>query len=333
MRVGLKLTRSLVPPVYYLLSAVEEGTFSYRYYGIRHPAGIFSNHVLDVLGALNSLAGSINNMQASAGPCPYEDLERLRSLTQEFLFQLVNYYECGYEIFLCFCGQHARPNPGQPLHRWFGSNGYNDDVSSYFTATTPELRQYRDFFNALKHTSNCFRLFQFLNQHAGKKVLGFYLEGVDEKGALGPMLAFHPLYLGSHTAWSYNLHLRNFYFLIYKIAAEMELVINRLILRGGASLSLSHTPLASPGIESLASRTVSNIVSRFDTAFETFFPQESSENFKSVSIDAGDGSMVFSESSASKKALSSGQGWTGVLSTKGDGVSRSWNLPYFKHQS
>lgn len=332
MKVDLKVTRSLVPPVYYLLTAVEEGGFSYRFYQIRHPAGIFSNHFLDVLGAFNSLAGTVNNVQTSAGPCGDEELERLRSLTQELLFQLVNYYECGYEIFLCFCGQHAMPHQGQPLYRWFDSNGYKDDVSSYFTGPMPELKQYRNFFNALKHTSNCLRLFQFLDQHAGKKLLGFYLEGVDEKGALGPLLAFHPLYQGSHTAWSYNLHLRNFYFLIYKIAAEMEPVINRLCLRRGTTLSLSQTPLASPVIESVASRGVSNIANRFETAFGTFFPQEGTETFKSVSIDTLDGSMVFSDSLAGNKALSSGQGWTGVLSTRGDGVSRSWNLPYFKHQ-
>jgi len=332
MKIGLKLTQSLIPPVHYLLSAVEEGQFSYRYYGIRHPAGIFSNHFLDVLSTFNSLGGSINNTQASGGPCGDEDLEHLRSLTQEFLFQLVNYYECGYEIFLCFCGQHSRPSPGQPLYKWFDRNGYEDDVSSYFTGTMPELKKYRDFFNALKHTSNCVRLFQFLDQHAGKKILGFYLEGVDEKGALGPLLAFHPMYQGSHTAWSYNLHLRNFYFLIYKIAAEMEPVINRLSLRGGASLSLQHTPLVSPVVESAASHTVSNIVNRFETAFGTFFPQEGLENFKTVSIDTRDGSMVFSESPAGNKALSSGQEWTGVMSTRGDGFSRSWNLPYFKHR-
>jgi hypothetical protein len=287
---------------------------------------------LDVLGSFNSLAGVVNNMQQSGAPCGDEDLDRLRSLTQEFLFQLVGYYECGYEIFLCFCSEHERPSPGQPLHRWLERNGYENEVSSYFGRTMPELKKYRDFLNALKHTSNCTRIFQFIDPNAGKKILGFYLEGVDEKGALGPALELHPLYQGSHTAWSYNFHLRLFFFLIYKIAAEMEPVINRLCLRRGVSLHSPHTPLVSSGIEATALKTVSNFATRFESVFSIFFPQEGAENVKGVSIDPNEGSIVFSDSPAGKRALSSDQGWKVVMSTRGDGFSRSWNLPYFKHR-
>ena len=255
MRVDLQITRSLTPPVYYLLSAVGDGQLSYRYYGVRHPGGIFSNHFLDVLGTFNLLAGAVNNMQASGALSGDKEVERLRSLTQDLLFRLTNYFECGYEIFLCFCSQHERPNPVQPLYTWFRSNGYEDEVRSYFLHTTPDLKKYRDFFNGLKHTSNRVRVFQFLNSKVGRKLLGFYLEGVDERGALGPVVAFHPLYEGSRTAWSYNFHLRSFYFLIYKIAAEMVPVINRLCHRSGVLLSPQQAPFASPTLEAMASRS------------------------------------------------------------------------------
>jgi hypothetical protein len=330
MRIALQITRSLIPPVHYLLSAVDDGRFSYRYYGVRHPGGIFSNHFLDVLGAFNLLAGAVNNMQASAAPSGDEEVDRLRSLTQDLLFQLTNYFECGYEIFLCFCSQHERPNPGQPLYTWFRSNGYGDEVRSYFMHTTPDLKKYRDFFNGLKHTSNRVRIFQFLNPKVGRKLLGFYLEGVDERGALGPVVAFHPLYQGGRTAWSYNFHLRSLYFLIYKIAAEMVPVINTLCHRSGVLLSPPNAPFVSPALETMASSAVSNTVRRFESVFGTFFPQEAIENARSVLIDPNDGSMMFSEYLVGDKAISPNQGWGALMSTTGDGFSRSWALPYLK---
>jgi hypothetical protein len=328
-KIGLQVARSLIPPVYYRLSAVTEGSLSYRYYGVRHPGAIFSIHFSDVLTAFNLLAGAVNSLQGLGNPCSDEGVERLRSLTQDFLFQLSNYFECGYEIFLCFCDQLEKPHPGQPLHEWFQVKGYKDEVGSYFSQTKTDLEKYRNFFNALKHSSNCTRIFQFLNPQKPAKALGFYLEGVDEKGVIGPVSSFHPPYQGEYTAWSYNLHLRNFYFLIYKIAAEMETVIQRLCLRGGTSLSPPNTPLVPTAIETIAATAFANSVSRFETAFITFYPQEAEENVKTVSIDPSEGLMAFSEYVAGNKAISPGQGWEAIWASKGDGFSRSWNLLYF----
>jgi hypothetical protein len=329
-KIGLQLTRSLVPPVYYRLSAVKEGQFSYGYYGLRHPGAVFSNHFSDVLAAFNSLAGAVNNLQASGGPCSDEEIERVRSRTHDLIFRLINYFECGYEIFLCFCGQHEKPRPEQPLHKWLDAKGYRGDIESYFSQTRPELERYRKFLNALKHSSNRIMIFQFLNPQKATKALGFYLEGVDEGGALGPLSSLHPLYRGTCTAWSYNLHLRNFYFLVYKIAGEMDSVIQRLCLRGGTSLCPPGTPLVSAAVETIAGAAISNTVGRFEGVFATFFPQEAEENVKTVSIDPSDGSMAFSDYVAGDKAILPGQGWTAIMSSRGDGFSRSWKLPYFK---
>ncbi len=82
MRVDLQITRSLTPPVYYLLSAVGDGQLSYRYYGVRHPGGIFSNHFLDVLGTFNLLAGAVKaTSRRIGGALRDKEVERLRSLT------------------------------------------------------------------------------------------------------------------------------------------------------------------------------------------------------------------------------------------------------------
>jgi hypothetical protein len=331
-KIRLQPTRSLIPPVFYSLSAVNEGQFSYKYYGERHPAAIFSIHFSDVLAAFNSLARAVNNLQGLGTPCSNEEVESLRSLTQDLLFQLVNYFECGYEIFLCFCDQLEKPYPHQPLYAWFNEKGYKEEVESYFLQTKADLERYRNFLNALKHSSNRTMIFQFVNPQKQIKALGFYLERVDEKGAIGPVLDFHPMHQGRYTAWSYNLHLRNFYFIIYKIAAEMETVIQRLCLRSGISLSPPNTPLVSTTIETIAATAITNTISRLERAFATFYPQEAEKNVKTASIDPTMGLMEFSEYVAGDKAISPGQGWGAISAFSGDGFSRSWNLLYFKQE-
>jgi hypothetical protein len=332
IEIALQLARSLIPPVYYRLLAVNEGQFSYNHYGVRHPGGIFSIQFSDVLAAFNSLAGAVNNLQGLRNPCSDEEIEILAFLTQGFLFRLINYFEGGYEIFLCFCDQLEKPHPRRPLYEWFQERGYEGDVESYFLRTRPDMERYRNFFNALKHSSNRTMILQFLNPQKPTKALGFYLEGVDEKGAIGPILPFHPTHRESQTAWSYNLHLRNFYFLIYKIAAEMDAVIQRLCLRAGISLSPPNTPLIPVTIETIAGAAITDTVSRFETAFITFYPQEAEERVRSVSVDPSNGVMTFSEYVAGEKAISPGQGWRAVMTSRGDGFSRTWKLPYFKQE-
>ena len=58
--------------------------------------------------------------------------------------------------------------------------------------------------------------FQFLKPDGTQKVMGFYLEGVNDKGVIGPVVEFHPMHDDMFTAWSYNFHLFRTYFLIYQ---------------------------------------------------------------------------------------------------------------------
>jgi hypothetical protein len=328
--ITLCTTRSLVPPVYYALRAVQENTFSYGYYGLRHPASIFSIHFSSVMTAFTSLAIAINNIQGTGTPCSNEENDRLKALTGEFLFQLINYFESGYEVFLCFCEQFEKPSSRQPLYRWFTSHGYGNDIQPYFTNTNSELGDYRKLFNALKHSSNRLEVFQFMHPHGATKALGLYLESVDDEGSVGPNVELHPMYQDEYTAWSYNRHIRTFYFLIYKIASEMNAAVQRLCERKGVSLSLLNIPLVSTDLETLANAALVNVANRFDGVFNVFYPQEAEMQVKTVSFDAGQEAIIFSEHVAGEQAIPTGQGWGAMMTMKGDGVSRKFSLLYRK---
>ena len=319
---------SLIPPVHYKFSAIKEGELSYRYYEVRHPGAIFSMHLQDILGAFNALNFAVANLQATGGKCSDEEAENLQTLTLNFLFSLINYFESGYEIFLCFCGQHKKPQKDKPLYQWLKTNNYESEISAYFSNIDPMLRIYRKFFNALKHSSNRIMNFQFLKPDGTQKVMGFYLEGVNDKGVIGPVTEFHPMYDDMFTAWSYNFNLFQSYYLIYKIASEIGEAVDRICKKRNLSLVTPDPTLVNTGVEKVASDAFS-AMQRFYRAFNTFYPQEYGEEAWVCSADLQNGQLAFSKKTFPRELFS---GWPRILMTKGDGFSRSWSLIYSKGQ-
>jgi hypothetical protein len=131
------------------------------------------------------------------------------------------------------------------------------------------------------------------------------------------------------TAWSYNLHLRTLYFLIYQIAFEIGEVLQRLCARHNICLEPASAPLPFIDLEKLATTAMTNTVSRFESVFNVFYPQEVAEKMKGASLDDKAGSIVFTEKAVGEKAIGPGQTWGVRMTSKGDGFSRSWQLPYF----
>lgn len=325
-KVKIQSVFSLIPPIHYKFSAVKEGGLSYGYYEVRHPGAIFSMHLQDIFSAFNALSFAVANLQATGGQCSDEEAENLQSRTLNALFSLINYFESGYEIFLCYCDQHTKPVKNKPLYKWFYSNGYSSEISAYFSNINPLLGTYRNFFNALKHTSNRVMNFQFLKPDGTQKIMGFYLEGVNDKGVIGPVLEFHPMYDDMFTAWSYNFHLYKIYFLIYKIASEIGEAVDRICRKRNITLFVPNHTLVNTGIEKVASDAYS-IMQRFYRVFNTFYPQEYEEEVRICSADLENGKLVFVKNVFTRESFS---GWPKILMTKGDGFSRSWSLIYTK---
>jgi len=328
--IKLQKTQSLVPPLYYTLSKIKENELSYQYYVVRHPGAIFSLHFSDLMNEFNALYKKVNNLQAAVDVCSDADREELRAMTQDFLLLLNRYFESGYEIFLCFCPQVQKPSGEQPLFQWFEDKPYNTVVEKYFANTNPFLKRYRKVLNALKHSSNQLSIFQFVNPNNQGSTLGFYLEGVNDKGVIGPLVESHPMHDGRYTAWSYNLHFKHFYYLIYKIASEIESVVNGLCSTNNIILPSTPTALAIPNLDTL-SRDAFNGVKRLNASVFYYFPQEGDEETKIVSLAEDNSTLVFSDTASPERVIQKGA--RAVMTSKGDGFSRSWSLLYFKDDS
>ncbi len=302
----------------------------YRYYGLRHPAAIFARTFTDVLKCFILLYKKVNNLQAVPDHCFESDREELASLTQIFFGSLFKYFESGYEEFLCFCPPEARPGPNEPLHKWFAEKSYRACVKPYFANTNQYLQRYRKVMNALKHSSNKLLPFQFINPDNRGSTLGFYLEGPNTEGTIGPIIELHPLYQDRYTAWSYNLHLTTWYFLTHKIANEGDSVVKQLCVANGITLPVTLPSLSSPALETLALESFNHILRLSAPAF-LYFPQEKDETTYVPSLSPDRKKLIFSEYVPSDRTLPKGS--RASLQWQADGFSRSFILPYFKAES
>jgi len=317
---------SLIPSLYFKLAFINENESSHRYYQIRHPGAVFSIHFEDVLTALKELGIFVTKLQENCDKCTNEDHKKLESLSLILLFQLINYFESGYEMFLCFCGKKTKPKKDKPLFQWFEVNGYKEIISSYFNNINPFLKDYRNLFNALKHSSNHLGIFNMFNPTLNKKILGFYLQGVDEAGAIGPVRDFHPMFEGLTTAWSFNYHAIKIYYLIYKIALEMEAVMEKLSKKENLSFVISGLETKHDHIGEVAKNAFLEL-QKFYKVFNVFYPQEYKDDIWVGSEDLSKGPISFTKKIFAPVSF---LGWGIQATYRGDGFSKSFNLIYYR---
>lgn len=332
MNIYLNKPVSLVPPLFYALSSIKEYEYFYKHYETRHPAAIFNLRCVELLQTYNKLCKEVANYEVA----PPDSLQlgsdfeskffELKSLTIDLLLELMNYFDCGYEIFLCFCGDKEKPNRSTPLHKWFKKVYLDTEIKGYFENINPHLERYRLFFNSLKHSSNDFRIYQFRRPN-NMAVLGFYLETVSSEGTLSPDVNLHPTWKDAYTAWSFNCHLRGIYHLVYKIADEMNTVIGKLCKTNSITLSPTTSLLVNPNFEEVC-RNAHQIVTRVQKS--EMFPQEYDHEVPSVSVELNEDEERMTFNFARQNIPEDAPHWKPIFSTKGDGFSRSFTMLYTK---
>jgi hypothetical protein len=311
---------NLIPCIYGILSSVKEFEYSYKHYEIRHPAAIFSIRFLDILNYYKLLCDHVQQMQTPGLLPTTVGKDKAQLLMQQFLFEFFNYFECGYEIFLCFCNQLTLPDFDQPLHKWFHAHGYDSEVSSYFQNLNPLLVKYRKFWNGLKHSSNRIRILTKEKEDSSIVVLGCYLEGINKEGAISAAVDLHPLHNGEYTAWSCNFILREFYYLIYKISDEIKNTVAKLCKKHNITLPDNKIGPDQASFEHIC-KDNAVMMMKFQERHNTYFFQEYEEAIWSSKYIEKNMKIFFIRSHVVPLMDDS---WNILMTTKGDGFTRGF---------
>jgi len=111
------------------------------------------------------------------------------------------------------------PNQSEFKWKWLQKHGYKAG-KLYFQIFKSEVELFTNLNNQLKHSSDSLKpVTVFINSRA---CLGYFLEGADSSGVVGPSTIFHNGPAGTRLANSFNRDLRMLYHCIYSVADALR---------------------------------------------------------------------------------------------------------------
>ncbi|MFH1093647.1 MAG: hypothetical protein V1739_05790 [Candidatus Omnitrophota bacterium] len=316
LKIELKEKLGFNSPVIGYLASIKEKAYTYNYYRLRHPGGIFNlqfNDVVDdFLDLLTHLKELQNNQTAEI------------SLDKKFsslLWKFFKYYESCYEIILGCCEKHSLPSENECIHKWLNKNKYSAE-RTFYQAVKEDISLFRDMFNRLKHTSNTIRIIYFDKiDKTGIKIFGYYLESAALEGSLGPDEDLHPKYQNANSANSFNFDLRKLYYCIYRVA---DAICSAVILHFNKVYS------SNLGFNNDYKQDDSKLKKLYDEIVnlpDRFYENETMKQcpFPSIEEIGKKRYLVFKINDTQTINLSD---YKVSFSTKGDGFSRSFRIPF-----
>jgi hypothetical protein len=301
-----------VPEIVGYLASIKEFEYSYKYYNLRHPGGIFnlatSCVVNDFLELLTELEDHQNNY----------DKDKVNNLAEKFrilVLDFIRLYDSCAEIIIGCSKQHASP----PKHYWdwLKKNGYSSGVE-IFKRTKEDLDVFRKINNKLKHTSYLVQPINFYNKKSA--IMGFYIEAFDHAGSLGPDEELHPRYNGQITGTSYNLILCVLYYNLYKLSDVLkDVVIDHFRDEYDIQLALNSSYSESNN------NNWKELNKKMNELPRMYFPNEFDKKIY-ISKDMPN-KLIFKEISANITDLN---GWGINSYSRGDGFTRSFRMIFYR---
>lgn len=302
----------LIPEVVGYLASVKEFEYSYKYYRLRHPGGIYNlatNYVFnDFIELLKELE---EHQQDYKTDRPINLEKKFRNLINDFF----KFYESCFEIIQGCCKQHTLPNDNEFLWKWLEKNKYKAGKELH-NKTKDSLEYFRKIYNKLKHTSNAL---QPVNFHINKSaIMGYYIQTVAGDGSIGPDEDLHPKHQGTHSASSYNFNLKKLYYSIYLISNILKEIII-IHFKDVYNIDLVYNEKYKTN-----DKLWNELFERIRNLPETYFPNEFGKDIYDIQRD--DNKLMFNIKPAQKINLYGSQI---TFIESGDGFTRSYRMPFF----
>jgi hypothetical protein len=276
--------------------------------GLRHPLGIYNFTFNEVVTKFLTLIDLLEKAKEKLPHINREEEkwdEKILDATDHVLDAIMQHLDSFKSIICCFysdCNAKEAQKVNRSLQR--------------------EIREYRDhvakIVNLIKHKQR--RLSTILFHGPGIFDLGYYVEGVLPDGAVGPDPEVHA---GSNVAISFNrdlpFHLCNIYYCSAALATHVHKIC------GATPSRTSEEPKTEDQLAELITRVAAMPMQ--------FFPDEAEKPIPLVRLiplrNANHFNATLEMPSKRLKARTIPEGCRVQVSFKGDGVSRSFKMPYF----
>lgn len=289
-----------VPKAARALSNLDGITTYQEVYGVRHPLAAYNTSLAHVS---RRILKTLDALVAARAAPPSSDTnqrgweEALLEATDHMLDSLMEHLDdCGDIIRSFF------PNAE--------SKQYRTVFGEYKRSVEPYRKHIGNVVNYIKHNQGRLRLINVT--WPADRCFGYFVEGPDDKGALGPAPSIHK---PSNTAFSYNrdipFHLCNVFSVGARLASALRSIDKRIVS--------SQPGMASPETDLAKALRGASALPRI------YFVDEIKKDVPLIRLH-GDGLAI--EYPSVKKARSPPNGSRISGSFEGDGFTRTFRLPY-----
>lgn len=298
--------------LYNTLKSLPREILHHNDYELREPLGIYSVSISRVFRAFKNILDKLQKLNP--------DLEEIDLAHKELLDSIMAFIDDGYLIMKCLYSKSVLPE------NIIFADKCLEKVDKLLIKNHKEnIFPYRNkvalIANKTKHNHARYCHVE-LSTNLGK-VLGYYIEGVDNKGTIIPNKEIHPDYNGVHTAISYNKDIREQIANVYFISHYISDAIVKIVMKNyNISLNIGK-------YEYDSNNEIIEIFNRVNSLKTLFFPDEYEDltqiivkedciQIRKPAYKSYVNKLYEYDSSKVRTTIS------------GDGTTLSWALPYFQ---
>ena len=320
----MKVTRSIkddgniMSPLYAMLTSLHNQNLPFHSteHNLRHPLAICSISEARFWAAILDLINTIGNQNDIVKICGSKELF---NATKEVIGSLAAYIDDIYLIFKTAYPKSAVEKEISFANRWLEKAGCTEGKDFANVIVFAEPITLAD--NCIKHNHGRIGTLNLKTPIYGN-ALGFYIESVSDDGVITPNEKIHPKYKGKATAFSYNRFiseaLSDFYFISHYASRSLQRILDKRYPEYRIEQSVV-----------IESQTPIKVLSAYEGMLTKVLFDDEYEKCPQIEFD---GDRLFIKNPADqayikrkfKKCL---QGKI-QLSFSGDGVTKSWQLPY-----
>lgn len=231
LQLDLKTKGNFDTHLYNLLMLVPENLYHNYEHRLSTPKTIYSRAKDRVLVAFEEILSLLERVKNK------EDVDKkdINKCHKELIDSLMAFTDDGFNVLKCFI-----PKQEEKIESKFANKWLEAIEPSIIKKCSKNVYKYRKRIglidNKIKHEHGRYNEIEI--EFSYYKVLGYYIDSVNEDGVVLPDKSIHPDYCGKRTAISYNEDIReliiNMYFIAYQFS---QTLINILKKRNGISFN------------------------------------------------------------------------------------------------
>lgn len=301
--------------LYNLLNNLPEEKILYQNeHNLRHPLGIYAVSTSRVFKAFNSLVNILKEKKP--------DKEKLSIGHNELLDAIMAFIDDGYLIMKTFFPKSSVNKEIKFAHQWL-----KDIDHKIIQDHQKSIAQHRKILNLIvnKIKHNHARYCKINIDTIWGEIKGYYIEGVDDQGVVLPDTEIHPKYGSVYTAISYNKDIKRYFVDFYIFASIIANTSYKLIKKHYGIQVLPRK------CEYSGDSKLLDLIKNIEEIPDLFFPDEYEIELPQILIDQ-EKEIIELRKTAYKSYLSKLKRYKDVKVSNvvsGDGISKSWALPYF----